>query len=271
VTIDLTAALGVGVAGNFTGHLEQAGEAGDFVGVRAEQGAPKGIFPFYVPGADGFLGTFPIDGGRIAAADGNRQLEPEVALIAELRYAEGRVSAVVPRFCAAYNDCSIRKPAARISLKKNWGPATKGLADHWLALDHLGPGGLLDRYRLASWLLRDGELHAYGIDSPVVGYSYFHQTLLDWLADRLNHQVAQGPLEDMAAWIAAAGHPPHLVVSIGATRYTPFCESTFLEPGDEVIVVLYDGDATTVESVAASLRAGETVPGSASVLRQIVD
>ena len=39
-----------GVAGNFTGHLEQAGEASDFKNVKTlEQNAPKAIFPTFLP------------------------------------------------------------------------------------------------------------------------------------------------------------------------------------------------------------------------------
>ena len=52
--------FGFGVAGNFAGHLEQAGEAGDFTTVDSQAGAPKGIFPWYAPGNDGFLGEFPL-------------------------------------------------------------------------------------------------------------------------------------------------------------------------------------------------------------------
>ena len=54
--------IGLGVAGNFAGHLEQAGEARDFVAVKVKDAiAPKAIFPFYLPGvADHFLGTYPL-------------------------------------------------------------------------------------------------------------------------------------------------------------------------------------------------------------------
>ncbi len=52
--------FGFGVAGNFAGHLEQAGEADDFVNVTSEGGAPKGIFPWYAPGHATFLGEFPL-------------------------------------------------------------------------------------------------------------------------------------------------------------------------------------------------------------------
>ena len=54
---DLKSWFGFGVAGNFAGHLEQAGEAADFTTVQADGDAPKGIFPWYVPGHDGQLGS----------------------------------------------------------------------------------------------------------------------------------------------------------------------------------------------------------------------
>ena len=51
----------LGVAGNFAHHLEQAGELKDFENVvTAEPDAPKGIFPFYLPGSDTFLGLYSI-------------------------------------------------------------------------------------------------------------------------------------------------------------------------------------------------------------------
>ena len=53
---DLRGWFGFGVAGNFAGHLEQAGEAVDFTNVESAGNAPKGIFPWYVPGYDVLLG-----------------------------------------------------------------------------------------------------------------------------------------------------------------------------------------------------------------------
>ena len=47
---DLTKMATFGVAGNFTGHLEQAGEASDFVNVKTKEAiAPKAMFPTYIP------------------------------------------------------------------------------------------------------------------------------------------------------------------------------------------------------------------------------
>ena len=42
---ELRSWFGFGVAGNFAGHLDQAGEAVDFATVAVKEGAPKGIFP----------------------------------------------------------------------------------------------------------------------------------------------------------------------------------------------------------------------------------
>jgi hypothetical protein len=44
---ELRSWFGFGVAGNFAGHLEQAGESADFVNVASNGVAPKGIFPSY--------------------------------------------------------------------------------------------------------------------------------------------------------------------------------------------------------------------------------
>ena len=76
--------IGFGVAGNFAGHLEQAGEAADFTQVQ-----PKAIFPFYVPSEKaGFLSTFPLSHNQINFPQGadNLQIEPEIALICDLIY-----------------------------------------------------------------------------------------------------------------------------------------------------------------------------------------
>ncbi|MCO4745561.1 MAG: hypothetical protein KC912_12285 [Proteobacteria bacterium] len=266
-------AIGLGVAGNMTGHLEQAGEASDFVAVETKEAkAPKGMFPFYVPGHTGQLGAFPLssDALRLPDFEANVQIEPEVALLLDLEWKDGQVAGVHPRAFAAYNDASIRRPAAKISEKKNWGSATKGVSAAWIPVDGLQPGGVMDSYRLSCFLLRDGTLHAYGEDSAVAGYSYFHGTLLDWIADRLNHQQDHGPLEHLAAHLATAGSPAQAVISIGATRYTTVGESTFLKAGDVSIVVVYDGNRFDDTAIQARLLAGDDQAAGLSVLRQRV-
>lgn len=277
-TRQLDALFGLGVAGNFAGHLEQAGEAGDFVAVVAEAEAPKGIFPFYVPGGDTFLGTFPLAHDRIAMPVSdtplNLQIEPEVGVVCAVAYDADGVTGLVPEAIGAFNDCSIRRPGARkISEKKNWGPDSKGLARDLLPVDELDRDGATASFRLASFLRRGDRVDAYGEDSPLAGYSYYGTQLLDWIVDRLRNQAGSDdtPLEPVGRYLEDAGRPSHLLIGIGATRYTPFGASTFLDVGDESIVVVYDGARSTPDEIAAAVAAGTVAdrPGT-SVLRQTV-
>lgn len=247
--------IGFGVAGNFAGHLEQAGEASDFVKVEVEcASAPKAIFPFYVPSdKDCFLATYPLCHSIIVSPNtaDNLQIEPEIALLCDIEYQSGTVVSLKPVKFAAYNDCSIRKPGAKkISEKKNWGESTKGVSTVLMDLDHLNEGGVLDDYRIASFHVRDNEINAYGEDSPVVGYNYFHQKLLDWVVDRMNNQKDEGPAEDIAMHLKNANYPEQALISIGATRYTEFGETNFLRSGDTSIVVVYDGKKYSKEDIS---------------------
>lgn len=276
----LHAAAGLGVAGNFAGHLEQAGEAADFanvVPVAAE--APKGIFPWFVPGRAGQLGVFPATHDLLVLPPEpgvDLQIEPEVGVLARLAYDDsGHVVSVAPEAVAAWNDCSIRREGARkISDKKNWGPASKGVAARGFAVHDISADGGLATLRIASFMRRDGRVHEYGVDSPAAGYSYAGPTLIDWLLDRLAHQQGSDdtPLEPVGQYLAQAGCPERALIGIGATRYTAFGESTYLVAGDESIVIVYDGRHSTPGEVGDAVAAGrEGDLPAASVLRQRVE
>ncbi|HEX7824915.1 MAG TPA: DUF5718 family protein [Mycobacterium sp.] len=246
--------FGFGVAGNFAGHLEQAGEAADFVNVTSEGVAPKGIFPWYAPGSDGFLGDFPLSHDAIllpeANADGsplNLQIEPEVGLACRVVWEGDTVVTLQPFALGAFNDCSIRRPGApKISHKKNWGSASKGVAAQFFDIGDLTPDGPTSTLRLVCNLrTADGQEHAYGVDSPLLGYSYYGEVLLDWVTERLANQKGspETPLEDVGALMVASGHPENVLIGIGATRYTELGESTFLKAGDQAIVRVYDTES----------------------------
>jgi hypothetical protein len=248
---ELRSWFGFGVAGNFAGHLEQAGEAADFVNVSSEGVAPKGIFPWYAPGHDGFLGDFPLSSDSILLPESdtplNLQIEPEVGLACHVAWQGDTVVSLQPFALGAFNDCSIRRPGAlKISHKKNWGPASKGVAARFFDVGDLTPDGPTSTLRLVCDLLTaDGEEHGYGVDSPLLGYSYYGEVLLDWVTERLANQKGspETPLEDVGALMVAAGHPANVLIGIGATRYTELGESTFLQPGDEAIVRVYDTES----------------------------
>lgn len=274
----LTKAFCMGVAGNFAGHLEQAGEASDFVNVPAVGQLPKGIFPWFVPGGGSFLGTFPISHDALVVPEPTNeptriQVEPELGLFCDVeRDGQGFVSRLRPRWIAAFDDCSMRRAGAtKISEKKNWGSASKGLASVAFEVDDLDPDGALASFRLACFLHRGDTTRAYGVDSAVPTYTLFGESLLAWLVDRLNHQRGSDgtPLEDVGAMLAASGAST-VLVGVGATRYEPYGETTFVDPGDEAIVVLYDSAVHTPPEVAVAIaerRDDELV--AASVLRRV--
>jgi hypothetical protein len=273
-------AIGLGVAGNFTGHLEQAGEASDFKDlVIRDARAPKGVFPFFVPlppdvRSEHFLHVYPISSTRIrlASPTEKHQIEPEVSLRCNLEYEADRVVRITPLEARAHNDCSIRREGAKkISEKKNWGPESKGTARQAIPIDRFEPGGVLDHCRIACYLLRDGELHEYGVDSAISGYSYNYDQLIAWLVEKLNDQVDEGPLENIAQWLAIAERPSQALISIGATRYTEYGETHFLEPGDHSIVVVYDAQRFDADAIRSLVRRqGEPPRTGLSLLRQQV-
>ncbi|HOI83362.1 MAG TPA: DUF5718 family protein [Campylobacterales bacterium] len=273
--MDFKNTVGIGVAGNFTGHLEQAGESADFVGVvTAEEDAPKGIFPFYLPSHPAsHLATYPLSSHEIDMPNehDNLQAEPEVAVVCDIVYAGDKVVELKPKFFGAYNDCSIRREGARkISDKKNWGANSKGIANKLLKVDSFQKGGVMDGYRIACYLRRGGILHAYGIDSALSSYSYFHGKLMDWIVECINNQQDGGPLENVGELLKECGHPTEAIVSIGATRYTEFGESGYLQKGDEIYAVLYPSELFDENEIKNMISDGSLDADGLSVLHQMV-
>ncbi len=271
--IDMAAGrwAGFGIAGNFAGHLEQAGEVRDFATLKKAGEGPKGMFPFHLPIDGHFLAVDPVSDSKLALpAAADVQCEPEVALACELRYtADNRVT-VKPLAFAAFDDASIRREGApKISLKKNWGTGSKGLSARWIKLDNgLAAGAKLDSWRIASFLGRDAQWRAYGVDSPVAGYTLYGPDLTTWIEEKLSSQIDEGPLEDLPGLLARAGHPDRAVITIGATRYTPLGESTYLQAGDRFAVAIYDPATIDAEDLPDLCARGESVDGLSLLVRE---
>ncbi|MBD3842748.1 MAG: hypothetical protein IE909_12865, partial [Campylobacterales bacterium] len=245
--------------------LEQAGEIEDFKDVITEDpNAPKGIFPFYLPNSDTFLGRYPISSETLTLPfRDDAQVEPEIVLLCDIVYdKDKRVIDLLPKAFSTFNDCTIRKEGAKkISHKKNWGDDSKGIADKFIDIDKFSKGGVMDNYHLCSFVKRAGTLYEYGVDAPLLGYGYFYEKLLVWLKDKLNNQKDFGPLEDMAMHLKDTNYPSQALVTIGATAYATFGEKNYLASGDEIYVVAYD---TRVDS-------GDLTPSDTKIiLRQIV-
>jgi hypothetical protein len=275
--------LGLGIAGNFALHLAQAGELEEFKNIITEdEAAPKGMFPFYLPckktsnaaRPKDILSTYPLSSTTIKLPDENVnvQAEPEVALICELSYENGLVSNITPKFFAAYNDCSIRVGGAeKISDKKNWGTDSKGIASELISIDKFAQGGIMDEFSICSYLRRDNELHAYGENVELNGYSYFYDKLTDWIKNQINSQEDFGPLENIKSYINNCSEPSNAVISIGATRYTPYGETTFLQTNDEVLIVVYNHNKYTLADVEEALKNKEYTKEHMSILAQEVN
>ena len=267
-----------GVAGNFTGHLEQAGEAVDFKNIKTvEANAPKAIFPTFIPGGagvPGFLTTYPFDSKKIIFPKGEvkLQIEPECAVIFDAVWEGDSLTVLKPICFGASNDCSIRKQGAKkISEKKNWGECTKGFSDNQIAADGFEKGCIFDDYRIASFLIRDNKVYAYGENSAVRDYSYIYKKLTDWMLEKFNGQMDEGPAEDIHSYLVAAGRPERIMVSIGATRYTDWGENNFLQNNDKAVVVVYPESKYSPEQIFKMAETCEFSDSAISALVQTIE
>ncbi|MCQ2466896.1 MAG: DUF5718 family protein [Clostridia bacterium] len=267
-----------GVAGNFTGHLEQANEASDFANVKTEEAnAPKAIFPTHIPVDNPkvtpeFLKVFPFSDDKVIEYPEGQdkvQIEPECAVLFEAVWEDDTLKDLIPLGFGASNDCSIRREGAKkISLKKNWCAKSKGFSTNILPIDTFTSEGKINDYRIASFLLRDGRAYPYGEDSAIRDYSYIYGKLITWMLLKFNYQLDEGPAENIHEYLLEAGKPEKIMVSIGATRYTPYGETNFLHKGDHAVVVLYPESKYTYEEVARMLEKGELNKPDISVLDQ---
>ncbi len=269
--------LGLGIAGNFALHLAQAGELEEFKDIiTADEASPKGMFPFYLPhptSAKKILNTYPLSSEyiRLPKTDVNVQAEPEVGLVCELEYTAGKLSRIIPTYFGAYNDCSIRVQGAnKISDKKNWGEDSKGFSNTLVKIDKFQEGGIMDNYSIASFLRRDDKLYPYGEDVELSGYSYFYTKLIEWMLNQLTTQEDFGPLEAIEEYITQCNNPKNAIISIGATRYTPYGEKTFLKKDDEVIVLVYDRKNISYKNLLVSVKNNSYDNTIMSVLAQKV-
>ncbi|WP_421716731.1 DUF5718 family protein [Arcobacter arenosus] len=267
--------LGFGVAGNFANHLGEAGEADEFAVIQTkEKDAPKGMFPFYIPGHDSFLGTFPICDETIKThgrEKDNLQVEAEVALICDFVYKDGKIVDIIPKYFSAFNDFSIRiQDGNKLSTKKNWGNNTKGISRDAIKIDNFTEEGILNRYHIASFIRRNGIVHDYGTTSAVNSYSYFFKQLKDWMIEKLNTQEDAGPLEELTQFTKNAKDAKGLLIAAGATAYAEFGKKHFLEKDDEIFVYIYDAHFHSFDDMYNDMCGMDTFLSRCSKLHQIV-
>ena len=271
---DLEDYLGFAVAGNFAGHLGEAGEADEFSVIQTEEkNAPKGLFPFYIKGHDSFLGTYPISNDVISTHNRESdklQAEPEVALICDFVYEDGKVIDIIPKYFSAFNDCSLRiQDGNKLSTKKNWGINTKGISEDFIEIDNFSETGILSKYHLSSFIKRDGKLHNYGTISAVKTYSYFFTQLKDWMINKFNTQEDCGPLEELGQFMKNAKDAKGMLIAAGATAYADFGKKNFLKKGDELFIYVYNARVYSHQNIINNIDSNVKLP-ECSRLHQVI-
>lgn len=260
-----------GIIGNFPNHLTQAGEASDFISISDD--TPKGLFPFYIPNCDSFLGRYCIDNDVIIIPNNNYnvQAEPEICLECDVVYNNGKVASLDPKFFFAFNDVSIRNygDASKLSQKKNFSKASKGCGRK-ISIDKFDNDGICDNFSLTSFLIFDGELHQYGDNSKLTSYTFFYKKLLDWIIEKLNTQTDEFVLENLMNIIRRSNYPSKILIAAGATSYTSIGEERFLQNGDEICIVSYNHNQYTNDDIKQLIKNGVREIEGASVVRQNV-
>ncbi|MGK0256431.1 MAG: hypothetical protein ACI81I_001048 [Arcobacteraceae bacterium] len=266
--------LGFGVAGNFANHLGEAGEADEFAVIQTEEkDAPKGLFPFYIPNHDTFLGTFPLCTDRINHNDIKQmQVEAEVGLLCDFKFENEKLVDLIPKYFGAFNDCSNRiQDGNKLSTKKNWGASSKGIAPEFIKIDSFTEDGILSKYHIASFIRRDGILKDYGTTSSVKSYSYFFGQLKDWMIEKFNNQVDLGPLEEINPFIKDLPKHKGVLIAAGATAYTEFGKHNFLKKGDEIFIYVYNAHFHSFEDIMQDMSGMDLHLSQCSKLYQIVE
>lgn len=267
--------LGFAVAGNFANHLGEAGEADEFSVIKTQkENEPKGIFPFYIKDHNSFLSTYPLCEETILTHGREKdkiQAEPEVALICDFVYEDKKVIDIIPKYFAAFNDCSLRvQNKAKLSTKKNWGKATKGISKEFIKIDEFTEEGNLNKFHISSFIKRDGKVYNYGSISAVNSYSYFFTQLKDWLIDKFNTQEDCGPLEELSQFMTKANEAKGILIAAGATSYCEFAKNNFLKKGDELFIYVYNSRINSHQVILNNVNGDKTPLKECSRLHQIV-
>ena len=164
---------------------------------------------------------------------------------------------------------SVRKELKKSARKRTGEQLQKDFPKNCLHFQN-HQGCVLDDYRIASFLVRDGKVYVYGEDSAVRNYSYIYDQLIDWMLEKFNGQKDEGPAEDIHSYLVEAGCPAQIMVSIGATRYTDWGEHNFLQSGDRTVILIYPESLYSQEDILKAVENGDLDNPAISVLSQTV-
>lgn len=276
--------FGLGVAGNVAGHMEQAGEAEAPKEGAEEPEVPAGIFTFFAPHPHtvdatedevlAMIEQFPVTNAVIdfPHVGGNVQVEPEMGLYVDIVYSKDgqSVERLTPRRIAAFNDCSLREldGAEKLTEKKNWGFGSKGISVQSIRVNSIAKGSFVDQLVLTSFIKRNDTIHQYSVSAPARNYLMFHDELLDWIVEQINHQKNVGKWLPIFPDLLASDYPTSMWIAVGAGEYTEWGATNFLQPEDETVVLIYDEakypdgpDDLTVEHLFGDIHRDRSLDG----------
>lgn len=86
----------------------------------------------------------------------------------------------------------------------------------------------------------------------------------------MNNQSDEGPMNNIAELLQQANYPQKAIIGIGATRYTEFGETHFLQPGDTIIVVLYNGSQYNAEQIVEMANQENFAPNISALVQKVI-
>lgn len=225
----------------------------------ASHAAPKGLVPFYLPpfrpnaseglaGGGSGLEAFPVTSNVLTypRTKGASQLQasPEMALLVDIVYAAdgSTVLSLKPLKVAAFNDAELRQESKLENWdeRKNWGFGSKGISVDTLSVDSLAPGSIIDHLVVTSFAKRGKEIHQYSLDHKPTDYALLHEDLLAWVVRTMNSQQELGHQGSISQLLEKSRYPPQAWLALGSGSYSSWAEMNDLQPGDELLVVVYD-------------------------------
>ncbi|MBV5348639.1 hypothetical protein JZU61_03130, partial [bacterium] len=90
-------------------------------------------------------------------------------------------------------------------------------------------------------------------------------------SNQINTQKDTGPLEPISEYLKEADFPKQAIISIGATRYTHFGETNFLQENDEIIVVVYDNNLYCMNPILMMASSNKLeVKGVSALIQKVI-
>ena len=86
--------------------------------------------------------------------------------------------------------------------------------------------------------------------------------------EKLNTQIDEGPTENLNSYLNYDDKINKMIFSIGATRYTDFGKTHFLQENDKSVVVLYPDDKYSYEEILSVVKNKDFSHSDISLLYQ---